>query len=946
MNFSVDCSFISGSGNTSTSDCLKWLAGRPGEEDFSLVTFGIHHLVAICCVDEDKRNARVVATLRGHVGLVIGLSYEHLEDASTEVYSCGADGMVRVWRREKGKKVFEWAASQALDGMTSACVAISSVSTAKGVVLSASDSSGKVMVWSRMHNRSQFELVHTVTMPPSQTPHVLHLVRLDDNDAISLLIGAVDSKIHVLTCSEPYASPSPFKSCGALTGHDEWVTSLSSRQLDSRTTNNRGFLLASGSKDFKTRVWRFERETRGVGVAEATRIQPDAEEEDGAEDDGESIVEEADAAKISLVESEEESRTSEARLHFTVSPLMSDSSRCTPALSFSVYLETLLVGHEDWVTSVQWLPDSMVAPLAGENAPLQGPQGRRCYLFTTSMDRNMILWTGYANAPSEESEGSGNRGGAAMVSPAVAQVWTPVSRVGDVGGMLGGSVGANLLGFAGACLSPDGKALLGLGYGGSFHLYCFHPSPPPSDQAALHQAHASVYERRSSPLAPTARQWRWLAKPFATGHFSSVNSLCWSEDGHFFITASSDETSRVWAPVESTWRELSRPQVHGYHLNCVALVGSSSTGSRDVNDKHKSQSSYQLYSAGDEKVVRVYAPTGEVMRGIQKLAGLEIKPGVDLAASEPSLAARAYIPELKLSTKPVSQISEEEQREMLARGVHALDWAQPPLESQLSDLTVWLEEHLLFGHTNDIMCLDITQTPDKGGKRWMATACKARNADTAAILLWDLAHPRGPSVVARLPGHESTVTSVQFSPCGRYLASAGKDRSLSVHRANSNGDTDEPFELFSCQRGVHKRIVWDLSWLPSYDADGNCKLLTASRDGTCKLWNVRAVVEEGENPLECLHTFTPFDKAAVTAATCAPLRRDGAETVLALGSERGDLCFWVYPPGGAAEPREVCCVPEWACHGAAVKCLRWRPGGNEIASCGEDHTVRLYKVLS
>ena len=332
----------------------------------------------------------------------------------------------------------------------------------------------------------------------------------------------------------------------------------------------------------------------------------------------------------------------------------------------------------------------------------------------------------------------------------------------------------------------------------------------------------------------------------------------------------------------TTWKEISRPQVHGYHLNCVALIGS--LGCEDKNSLEAS--TYQLFSAGDEKIVRVYSPTGEVMRGLQKLVGLKIKPENGEAIPKLEIAPRAYIPELKLSTKPVSQISEEEQRGMEARGVRALDWVQPPLESQLSDLTVWLEDQLLFGHTNDIMCLDISQAPDLKGKRWMATACKARNADTAAILLWDLSHSKGPRVVTRLSGHESTVTSVQFSPCGNYLASAGKDRSLCVYRAISTGDVEDSFELFSCQKGVHKRIVWDLMWLPRERDSDDCKLLTASRDGTCKIWSVDGAVEQhGKNPLECLHTFAPFDKTAVTASACTLINKSLGQsgTVLALG---------------------------------------------------------------
>ena len=289
---------------------------------------------------------RVVATLRGHTGLVT-VRYEHGGDG-TEAYSCGVDGMVRVWRREKGAEVFEWVSSQVMDGLTSACVGISSVSTKKGVLLSASDSGGKVMIWSRLHTSSQFELEHIVTMPPTQTPHVLHLARLDDDDAVCLLIGAVDSKIHVQAASNPYES-STFKGCGVLSGHEEWVTSLSSRRLNSKNTNKGGFLLASGSKDCKSRVWRFEpEEAKGGGSIEGTGRQLDAvgEEDIDIEDDGDNIAEEADAAKIAMIDTEEESKATEARLEFRVP---------SSSLAFRVYLETLLVGHEDWVTSVQWL---------------------------------------------------------------------------------------------------------------------------------------------------------------------------------------------------------------------------------------------------------------------------------------------------------------------------------------------------------------------------------------------------------------------------------------------------------------------------------------------------------------------------------------------------------------------------------------------------------------
>ena len=58
------------------------------------------------------------------------------------------------------------------------------------------------------------------------------------------------------------------------------------------------------------------------------------------------------------------------------------------------------------------------------------------------MDRTILLWM-------EES----NDGDAAVAATGVAAsggVWVPISRVGSAGGILGGSIGASLMGFVDA----------------------------------------------------------------------------------------------------------------------------------------------------------------------------------------------------------------------------------------------------------------------------------------------------------------------------------------------------------------------------------------------------------------------------------------------------------------------------------------------------------------
>lgn len=944
---------ISGACNTSASEIVLWL-------DDGSILYGIHNLIAFAAEDGDGSGSYSISgTLRGHTKQVTALAGGVLKrgDKDVEIYSCGVDGEVLVWRKKNGARAADWQCVQRMSSeFDTTCVGIASLEANEGMYLAVSDAKANVLLWFKEHGSNDFKRFQSLKMPAQQTPHVLHFMLdgLPGSNILCLLVGGVDAKIHVL-CSPSFSEGSPghFSEYGVLSGHEEWITCLTSRKVGGDTT-----LLASGSKDFRTRVWRFvtrsKSESRGQARAEYNADDADADDDD--DDDGDDIMDEEGAAGAALIDTED-NQASEARLQFAVG-----------SVSCKVYLETLLVGHEDWVTSVQWLPESfsrqMIAGAGTADAQV-------CHLFTASMDRNMILWEGLVRTVSDDEREEGGRAANASKS----QVWAPLTRIGDVGGMLGGSVGANLLGFSAAKLSPDGRALLGVGYGGSFHLYRFQnrnglASVPSNDlqvdtgtDAEGEGAPRSTeYTRRAAPLAaPLQRTWRWMAASFLSGHFGAVNSLCWSPDGSYFVTTSSDQTSRLWAEMrgregaEGGWRELSRPQVHGYDLNSVALVGTSVSGAA-ASGGSRGGGVPRLLSAGDEKMVRVYAPTKEVLRGLRELAGVRVDESDDGSEGSTSgVVSRAYIPELKLSTKPVSQISEEEAREMRARGVDELSWVTPPLEGQLSDFTVWREEHALFGHTNDIVCLAASEDG-----RWVASACKARNADTAAILVRDLSR-LGDSAISATPllGHDSTVTCLSFSGCGRYLASSGKDRSMCVFKRNdrydeSKGEQEQgAFTLLACVKGVHKRIVWGLSWLPAAavcdgtDTVAKPMLVTASRDAVCKVWQLAERGDghhEGGNPLQCECSFSPFDKTAVTAVACAP----APHCLLAVGSEAGDVSVWRW----AGEGGEWGAVKMWAApahcrHGASVRCLAWRPAGPSnqaplLASCGDDCTVRLH----
>jgi elongator complex protein 2 len=980
---SLSFEFASGACNTSGATTCVWLLPRDEDAGRSIVAFPMHNLVSITSThrvsqtsngtSEVLSDAEVVCTLRGHNGVVNGLCYSEIDDVGSELYSISGDGTLKIWRRLYGSSLVDWTLVTTLeskDKLQSSLINISSLHTNQCTFLVASDSGGCVMVWKKEKNTENYREYSFLSMPPSQIPHSLQLFCMNDEDTtinneystayntkkvnkdtqVLLLLGSVDSKIHVYLCnddSDNNETVNSLQSVGTLIGHEEWVTSLSATRINKNTT-----LIASGSKDFKVRVWKFQCVIgSSINVTHAslasTNIDDD-EDEVNLEDNKD------DKEVSSPIVDDEVLNANEARLTFTTDR-SSFTFTDTASMQYSVHLETLLQGHEDWISSVHWLPTLTCS-------------SSKVYLISTSMDRNIILWESGSDDltfiemhRTKEENKSKDKNNSTKLSMSV---WNPLVRIGDVGGMLGGSVGGNLLGFTSACVSSDGKAILGIGYGGSFHLYCQIAKEDEGTEERQIQTDMNRLQEHSS---------KWVATPFLSGHFASVNDICWKDSGKYFMSISADQTCRLFAPLAQQqqqreehhlWKEISRPQIHGYDLSCLAMAPGDS---------------YLLYSAGDEKMIRILDAPSLVLDGLTSLCDISTTMSPSNATTSVTeggtgRVTRAYIPELGLSNKPADMMNGEEKANAEARRVAALDWKRAPLEGQLSDYTVWPEISSLYGHSNDIVCMDICASPSHP-INLLATACKARNANTARILLWDL---QKLVCVGQLQGHESTVSCLHFSACGNYLASSGKDRSLCIYDRQPSSSAN-PFAQYALQRGAHKRIIWDCCW-SDVDTHSQCYLLcTASRDGTVKVWCIlgqialeeRQIIEGSEglgpcdrhgNPvLQCLHSLNPFDTAAVTAIQCGPILNTHdsiRDFVVALGSEKGNIQVWKITSDIQQNGEKMECsvdstvmdmVGDKYCHGAAVKRLRWQPQSTSndsllLASCSEDTSVRLFRV--
>lgn len=215
------------------------------------------------------------------------------------------------------------------------------------------------------------------------------------------------------------------------------------------------------------------------------------------------------------------------------------------------------------------------------------------------------------------------------------------------------------------------------------------------------------------------------------------------------------------------------------------------------------------------------------------------------------------------------------------------------------------------------------------------------------LLLWKLRESdQQYETVGLLPGHESTVVCLQFSPDSNLLATSGKDRRLCLYARSSAG-----LDHIVALGNAHKRIIWDLSWCP----DGHL-LVTASRDGSCKLWHPSVAGSR----LTCVGSFMPFASQPVTAIAFHPstIPLHGAEVwLMAVGAESGHLQLWSLHTAKAEEylPSALASVSECYAHTKAVKRIRWRPAQElhdvndrialDWASCGDDHTVRIHRSV-
>jgi len=426
-----------------------------------------------------------------------------------------------------------------------------------------------------------------------------------------------------------------------------------------------------------------------------------------------------------------------------------------------------------------------------------------------------------------------------------------------------------------------------------------------------------------------------------SGHFGPVQDIDWDPvDGQFLVSVSSDQTTRLHAPwkqegLQSVWCEIARPQVHGYDMQCLSML-----------------SRYRLASGADEKVLRVFSAPRQFMETFQELCRVEENNKV-----HESLPVGASVPALGLSNKAVFEGDlnslkrdlEDPARPMKSSAFASEEPApftpvslkEPPTEDILHQNTLWPEMQKLYGHGYEIFC--VASTPDGA---LLASACKASKPEHAAIILWDTATWRQ---ICSLSSHALTVTQMTFDHSGQRLLSVSRDRCWSVFKRKHETEEGSLFRLVarSDKKNQHARIIWSCAW------SGDDKYFaTASRDKKVIMWGD---TDPPNDSWQAVSSSLDIGEAA-TAVDIAPVMTNNSKYLVAVGTESGRIFLYSWGSSG----RDASPGGDWSllhaldqsiCHVLTIRRLRWRRASDcndssclQVASCGLDHSVRIYDV--
>jgi eukaryotic-like serine/threonine-protein kinase len=420
----------------------------------------------------------------------------------------------------------------------------------------------------------------------------------------------------------------------------------------------------------------------------------------------------------------------------------------------------------------------------------------------------------------------------------------------------------------------------------------------------------------------------------------SVSSIAFSPTEYSLVSASDDKLVRLWDAM--TGREIRRFSGNENRVHAVAF---SPDGS-------------QIASAGEDRTVRVWdAASARPLHSLHP-ASIEVFGARNVAFSpdgkhlaDSDFEGRIRIWDLR---------SEKEIKRVEGKGVRINSIVFSPDGAMLAtgqnrtvmlwDARTLIEKKTLYGHTEEVT--GVAFSPD--GERIVSASWD----NTARI--WET---KTGEQKLLLRGHDLEVTAVAFSPDGRRVATGSKDRTVKIWDSTS-------VEEFVGLRGhvpeghYYRRATWDTAVTRvQFSPDGRW-LASAAEDHTVKIWDpssgeekrtlrghdggVRSIAvspngkrlasagSDGTIKVWSTDTWEVHTTLTGHAGAVLAVAFDGAGRRLASGGADKTVRIW-----DAIEGKDLH-VP--GRHEDSVTAISFSPTGDVLASGSLDETVKIWSI--
>ena len=418
-----------------------------------------------------------------------------------------------------------------------------------------------------------------------------------------------------------------------------------------------------------------------------------------------------------------------------------------------------------------------------------------------------------------------------------------------------------------------------------------------------------------------------------TGHLNSVSSVEFSPDSKFVLSGSYDKTLKLWDA--STGKEI-RTFTSSNEISSIAFsqdgnYAFSATCGFSNND------TINVWDIATGKLVKTIAIFNNFFGVAFSSDGKFVLSGtgdktIKLWDSSNGKLLRRFI---SYGTPIVSTVfSPDGKYALLASGynVDLIDFTNAQNKRQFKSYTEKLKSEkgedifVHCGHSD--MISSVAFSPD--GKYFVSGGWGGDSGDCA--ILWDVASGKviqyftgeWDETTKKYTGHTDSVWTVAFTPDGKYVLSGSADKTMKLWDIAGGTLENKPWEI-KCKYGKlirtfsgHSENVNSVA----FSADGTY-ILSGSADGTLKLWDVASGKE--------LRTFTfPGHGDQLVLAVFSP---DGKYILVGSGNDI-DIKLLDISNGKV--------VKTFTGHSLIIRSIAFSPDGKYILSGSMDKTMKLW----